>query len=146
MAEFCLSLNDHVVANQIANMLNRYNRWATTFSAMSILSLPTKYFVEMHNNRVIGCAGIQRDYATTTKIQHICVLPEFRKLGIAKMLVNRSLAEVITEFAYMTIREDNVASLTMAESSGFRYISKHWFRDHWTLTYAKQLREIKYNV
>jgi ribosomal protein S18 acetylase RimI-like enzyme len=138
MAEFYVSVSERDMATQIANMLNQYNRWATKFSAQSLLMTPARYFVELENMIVVGCASHYKEYDTLTKIQHICVLPSHQRRGIAKRLTNLAIDNSETEFVYMTIREDNVASLMLANSLGFKFITKHWFRDHWTLTYGRR--------
>jgi ribosomal protein S18 acetylase RimI-like enzyme len=138
MAEFYVSVSEHDMANQISNMLNRYNRWATKFSAQSLLMMQARYFVELENTTVVGCASHFKEYETLTKIQYICVLPSHQQRGIAKRLTNLAIDNSETEFVYMTIREDNTPSLMLARSLEFRYITKHWFRDHWTLTYGRR--------
>jgi predicted GNAT family acetyltransferase len=138
MAEFYVSVSERDMAIQIADMLNQYNRWATKFSAQSLLITTARYFVELENMMVVGCASHLKEYETLTKIQHICVHPASRKMGIATRLTNLAIDNSETEFVYMTIREDNVASLRLAQSLGFRYVIKNWFRDHWTLTYGRR--------
>ena len=138
MAEFYVSTSNEVMATQISNMLNQHNRWAINFSAQSIMMTPARYYIELYGPIVTGCASSIRDYDTLTKIQHICVLPSYRRRGIAKRLTELAITYAETEFVYMTIREDNVASLSLAESLNFRFITKHWFRDHWTLTFGRR--------
>lgn len=138
MAEFYVSLSDREIATQIANSLNEYNRWASWFSAQSILMTPARYFVELEGSRVVGCASHLEEYPTLTKIQHIYVLPECRGRGIAKKLTEMAIRHCPTEQIYMTIREDNTASLALARSLGCTYVNRHWFRDHWTLTFARR--------
>lgn len=138
MAEFYVSTSNEVMADQIANMLNQHNRWAVNFSAQSIMMTPSRYYVELNGSVVTGCASSIREYDTLTKIQHICVLPGYRRRGIAKRLTELAIAHVETEFVYMTIREDNTSSLCLAESLNFKFITKHWFRDHWTLTFGRR--------
>lgn len=138
MAEFYVSISDRSMANQISNMLNQYNRWATKFSASALMITTARYFVELENTTVVGCASHLRQYETLTKIQHICVLPQHQRKGIATRLTNLAINNSETEYVYMTIREDNIASLSLAQSLEFRYITKHWFRDHWTLTFGRR--------
>jgi len=138
MAEFYVSLTTQEMAMQVANMLNQHNRWATKFNAWSINQTPARYFVEVDNGRVVGCASSLQDYPTLTKIQHICVLPEYRGRGIATKLSEMAILNCDTELVYMTIREDNTASLALSRSLGFVYVTKHWFRDHWTLTFGRR--------
>ena len=87
---------------------------------------------------MIGCASQIQEYDTLTKIQHICVLSAYRNKGIARKLTELAIANSDTEYVYMTVREDNIASLHLANSAGFVYVRKHWFRDHWTLTLGRR--------
>jgi ribosomal protein S18 acetylase RimI-like enzyme len=138
MAEFYVSVPEISMADQISIMLNQHNRWATKFSAQSLIMTPARYFVELENTTVVGCASHLKQYDTLTKIQHICVIPQRQRRGIAKRLTNIAIDNSETEYVYMTIREDNIASLNLAQSLEFRYITKHWFRDHWTLTFGRR--------
>lgn len=138
MANFSLVINNNEIAAQVADMLNKYNRWQSHFSASGLLFSPTNYVVEIYSDIVVGCASYIQEYNTLTKIQHVCVLPEFRNKGIAKKLVSAAILKSPTEYVYMTIREDNKASLSMAQALNFCYVKKHWFRDHWTLTFGRK--------
>jgi len=122
-------------------MINKYNRWATVFSALSIKMTPARYFVELVRDKIVGCASTIQDYSTLTKIQHICVLPEYRNKGIAKKLTKLAISTADTPYVYMTIRADNFASLRLADSLQFRYVQKHKFQDHWTLTFGRRADE-----
>ena len=140
MSEFYVSLDNLSIANQIADMVNKYNKWSCKFSGQSILlSNGTRYFVEIEGSRIVGCAGYVQDYERATKIQHICVLPTHRGHGIAKKLTGLTIKHATTEYVYMTIREDNLPSIKMAISLGFEFSSKRWFRDHWTLTFVRRV-------
>lgn len=139
MSEFYVSLDNLSIANQIADMINRYNKWSCKFSGQSILlSNGTRYFIEVEGSKVVGCAGFIHDYERATKIQHICVLPTHRGKGVSKKLVTLAIKQASTEFVYMTVREDNLPSIKMATSLGFMASSKRWFRDHWTLTFVRR--------
>ena len=138
MAEFYVSLNEREMARQIADMINQHNRWVTRFSADSILLTAARYFVEIEGHKVVGCASNIKEYDNISKIQHICVLPSHRRLAIGRKLTELAIANSPTEYVYMNIREDNIASLGLAGILGFRYATKHWFRDHWTLTFSRR--------
>jgi len=138
MAEFYVSLSSNEMAIQIANMINRYNRWGMSFSDKAILLSTSRYFVEVERDKVVGCASHIKEDDKLTKIQHVCVLPTHRGKGIAKKLVNLSIDNCQTEYVFMTIREDNLPSIRMAEALEFRYVTKHWFRDHMTLTFGRR--------
>jgi ribosomal protein S18 acetylase RimI-like enzyme len=136
MAEFLAAVSEHDIAEQIAMNLNQYNRWLHQFSAQSIMLSPVRYFVELEYGRVVGCAGILHDEPNLTKLQHICVLPRCRRRGTALKLAKLAIVNCGTDYIYMTVREDNVASLALARALGFVYVNKHWFRDHWTLSFG----------
>lgn len=138
MAEFYVSLSEEDMATQIATMLNQHNQWATQFTARAILLFPARYFVEIDDGRVVGCASNILHDQQITKIQHICVLSAYRRRGIAKKLTEMAIMHCDTDLVFMTIRQDNGASLALAKSLGFIYVTKHWFRDHWTLTFGRR--------
>jgi ribosomal protein S18 acetylase RimI-like enzyme len=140
MAEFYVSVSENDMATQIVSMINQYNKWSTKFSAQSILMTPARYFVEIENSTVVGCVSCLTECETLSKIQHICILPSHRRKGLATRLTNIAIDNSETEYVYMTIREDNIASLNLAKHLEFIYITKYWFRDHWTLTYARRKR------
>lgn len=138
MAEFYVSLSEREMARQIAAMINAHNRWYTRFNEAAMLSMQGRYFVEIYGGKVAACAGTVEDQPSMTKIQHVCVLPEFRRRGLSKKLVELSMMHSRTEYIYMTVREDNIPSLAMARSLGFTFIRKDWFRDHYTQTLARR--------
>lgn len=137
MAEFYVSVSTGEMAAQIANLINRYNQWYTTYTPATISIMPANYFVTLDLDRVIGCSANIKEYPTLSKIMHVCVVPEYRKKGIAKSLVELSIQNCDTDYVYMTIRKDNVPSLRMANSLGFKFIKQDWFKDHWTLTLGR---------
>jgi len=138
MAVFNVSIKDYDIAFQIANMINLYNKWGKRFTADTILSSQASYFIELYGNKVVGCASSVREFQTLSKIQHVCVLPEYRKSGIAVKLMNLVINNCGTEYVYMTVREDNAASLAMAKTMSFRYVQKSWYRDHWTYVLTRR--------
>lgn len=138
MADFYTSVSEVDMASQIAVGLNTYNQWASSFSAQALMMTPARYFVELERSQIVGCASHIRECDTLSKIQHIYVLPRYRGMGIAKKLTNMAIMYCETELVYMTIREDNMASLALAKSLNFIHIKRHWFRDHWTLTFGRR--------
>jgi len=134
MAEFYVSLSTVEMAAQIAELINKYNLWNTRYTASMIYTSPAYYFVELMGSQVIGCASIFKMGQTLSKIQHICVIPEFQRKKVATKLTNLAIEACETEYICMKIREDNIPSLNLAKTLMFRYIRKHWFRDHFTIT------------
>lgn len=141
MAEFYTTISKPAIAEQIANMVNTYNKWYVKFSAKSIISIPAHYFIELVGGKIVCCAGIQEENSDFSKIMHICTLPEFRGTGLAKKVTKVAINSSKTKYVYMTIREDNTASIMLANALRFRYSHKHWFRDHNTLTFVRKRDE-----
>jgi len=138
MAEFYTSLTKREIACQISNLLNVYNKWYVYFSAQTIEMSPAIYFIEIVNDKVVGCASSLQVSNISTKIQHICVLPEYRKFGIASKLVEKIIDNCRIGHMFMTIREDNTGSIALAHKFGFICTEKHWSIDHWTLTFGRR--------
>lgn len=138
MAEFYVSLSTIEMAAQIARLINKYNLWSTKYTASMIYTSPAYYFVELMGSQVIGCASIFKMEQTLSKIQHICVIPEFQGKKVATRLTNLAIGACKTEYICMTIREDNIPSLNLANTLMFKYIGRHWFRDHFTITVGKR--------
>jgi ribosomal protein S18 acetylase RimI-like enzyme len=138
MEKFHLAISDGAIASQIAEMLNNYNKWARRFYAGYILNSKANYFVELNGSTVVGCAAYTAEYPTLSQVHHICVLPPYRKRGVARRLTDLAIANCGTDYVYMTVREDNGASLALARSMGFVYVNKRWFRDHWTLILGRR--------
>lgn len=138
MAEFYVSLSNIEIASQIALLINKYNLWNTIYTTDTIYKSPATYFVELANSQVVGCASTLIILPTLSKIQHICVMPEFRHKGIATKLVKLAINTINTEYLYMTIREDNIPSLALANTLHFSYVRKCWFKDHYTLTVGRK--------
>ena len=143
MAGFFVSLSNTEISRQIADMINKYNKWYISFSATAIFNIPVNYFVEIYGDKVVGCAGVSKS-GNTYKIQHVCVLPEFRGRGIAakliKIIVDNHRGDV-----YTTVRADNANSLSLFRSAGFKYVRKTWSVDHWTYVLDKRL-DRQYNM
>jgi ribosomal protein S18 acetylase RimI-like enzyme len=138
MAEFYVSLSTMDMAAQIASLINKYNLWNTKYTTNMIHNSPASYFVEIVNSQVVGCASLLEICPTLSKIQHICVIPECQRKGVATKLTKLAIELCNTDYLYMTIREDNNPSLNLAEMLKFKYIKNHWFRDHYTVTVGRR--------
>lgn len=125
---------DVKTSSQIASMINKYNRWRRHISTNEILNSGVRYFIVRHTRGdVIACAGLKTESATLSKIQHVCVLPQFRCAGLASRILGY-IKDVCQTDIYMTIREDNISSLTMAGKNGFYFVNRTWSIDHWVYT------------
>lgn len=138
MANFYVSVSREEMAAQISVLINSYNKLYRRHSTWSVLHDNANYFVEVIANKVVGCAGTVKRYPTLSEIKHVCVAPEYRKKGMAKKLVELAIANCETEYVYMTIRNDNIPSLKMAESLGFVPVRKHWSVDHYVITVGRK--------
>ena len=140
MADFYISLSDEEIASQIAALVNANNQLLKTHNAASIRSSPAAYFIEVRGTaQVVGCAGLTKEYPGVSKIFHVCTHPAYRRQGIARKLVSLAMNNCKTENVYMTIREDNGPSLTMAASLGFQLIQRLWSADHGVMVVGRRL-------
>jgi ribosomal protein S18 acetylase RimI-like enzyme len=141
MADFYLCTGKNYIAEQIAELINKYNKWYIIHTTESVLNSMSKYFVHMEGERVVGCAACLYEYPTLSKVLHVCVVPECRKQKIASKLVSMAIKNCVTDNVYMIIREDNVASRRLAVSLGFIEVRARWFKDHNVIYYARRVNE-----
>jgi ribosomal protein S18 acetylase RimI-like enzyme len=126
MAEFYVNISDESISTQIAEMLNRHNRLNIFHNSASILNQPMNYYVELAFPRtVVACVALQTMY-NYSYIRHVCVLPEYRGMGISKKLLKKVLTNAKRGHIFMSIREDNIPSIKMALSLGFNFVDKTW--------------------
>ena len=115
-------LSDGSIACQIATLLNNNNRLSKYHDASSIINNPVHYFVELLGQNVIGCVGLKKE-DKMDKIMHLSVVNSIRKLGIGKKLLNTVILNSSKDILYMRIRDDNVASIVLANKLGFKIIA-----------------------
>lgn len=141
MSNFYVSLPADEIARQVAVLLNSHNRLTVRHSQWSIMNSAASYFTEIYGDKVVGCQAIIRETEEVTRQFHLCVASEWRRRGIARKLKRLALSHVQTPYVYVTIREDNLASIALNLSEGFIHIKKDWARDHNVLVLAKDLRK-----
>jgi L-amino acid N-acyltransferase YncA len=127
--KFKFTLSDWSIANQIAKLLNNNNNLNKCHNASSIMNDTVEYFVEVTNNRVIGCVGLKRELRLD-KIVHLSVDNSMRNAGIGSRLLNTAVFNSLKDILYMSIRNDNVASINLANKVGFivvAYIPKQTY-------------------
>lgn len=138
MAEFYISVLKYNIAEQIANMLNHYNRLLTLYTPELVLNGEEKYFIELDHEKVIACVAVRQQNEQITKLSHLCVVPEKRNRGIAKKLLNFAIQQCKTPYVYGTVREDNHASLAVVKQLGFVYVSREWAKTHYLIMVGRR--------
>lgn len=124
MAEFYVSVPKGSMARQIATLINGYNKLHKRHTEYSVLASNVDYFVEIINDKVVGCAGVDKRYPTLSEIKHVCVAPSHRRQGVATKLIELAIANCETDYVYMSIRSDNVPSLMTAKTLNFVVVKR----------------------
>jgi len=139
MAEFYVTLSQLDIAKQIADLLNKYNRLYTFHTEHSIINSAADYFVEIVEDKVVGCTALLKEFPMLSKSFHTSVLPEYRRKGLGVKLLMTAINNCSTPYVYGTIREDNNASLRLVNKLGWRFVRKDWKRDHHVITVAHKI-------
>jgi len=142
MANFFVSVTQRAMACQIASLINLHNKLYRRHTVNTISNDKADYFVEVVGDKVIGCAGLAQRDTNLCEVKHVCVHPDFRKKGIGKKLVELAIAHCDTDYVYMTIRDDNIPSLKMAQSLGFVPVKQHWSHDHYVITVGRRKNHV----
>lgn len=137
MSEFYISLPAEQIAEQIAQLVNKYNKLYKRHNAYSIINSPAKYFIEVHGDKIVGCTALLKEEPKLSRNFHTCVDPDFRRRGIAKKLKLMAINNCETEFIFSTVREDNIPSIRMNQSLGYVFVKKEWSRDHYVITFGR---------
>jgi GNAT superfamily N-acetyltransferase len=139
MADFYMTLPVEELARQVAELLNNHNQLRVRHTGHTIMASRGAYFVDVVGGQVIGCQAILQENRQLTRLFHLCVHPDWRRRGLARKLKTAALSNVSTPYAYVTIREDNVASINLNASLGFVFVKKDWSRDHYVLTLGRMM-------
>lgn len=138
MAEFYTAISAEEIARQIADMLNAHNKLTLIHTMPGLIQAHGKYFIEIDKKKVIACQALQKESDNLTKLYHSCVLPEYRRQGIAKRLLQIAIQNSPTPYVYATIRGDNEASLNMVKALGFVVAKTEWNKDHQVITVGRR--------
>lgn len=139
MANFYTTLPAEEIARQVAELLNNHNILRKHHTARTITIDRGAYFVDIIGGQVIGCSAIWQETKEVTRQFHLCVHPSFRRQGLGRKLKLASLSHVVTPYAYVTVREDNVASINLNTSLGFVFVKKDWVGNHNVLTLGRMM-------
>ena len=137
MAEFYVSLSHSEMSQQIADLINTHNQLYKQHSAYSILNGMANYFVEVVNDKVVGCTALLKEEEKLSRNFHTCVHPKYRRKGIAKKLKLLAIQNCETSYIFSTVREDNIPSINMNLSLGYVFVNKIWSKDHYVLTLGR---------
>lgn len=84
---------------------------------------------------LVGICGLNRDPylddATVGRLRHLYVAPEHRRNGLARLLVQRCLAEAAPVFERVRLRTSNPAADALYQDSGFRVIEDPTATHEW---------------
>lgn len=141
MANFYTTLPAEEIARQVAELLNAHNRLRVRHTGHTIMASRGAYVVDIVGGQVIGCSAILRENEQLTRQFHLCVHPDWRRRGLARKLKLASLGNVGTPYVYVTIREDNIASINLNTSLGFVFIKKEKAGDHNVLTLGRMMTD-----
>jgi len=111
-----------IVAFQIAELLNKYNKLKIYHNIRSIKKDPGTYLVYYEDGKVVGCTAILADQPTLTKSYHTAVALAYRNKGIGSLLIKAAIENTTTAYNYCTIRKDNNNSLTLYKKHNFVYV------------------------
>ena len=89
---------------------------------------------EKESGRAIGFAGVSPDDADTAEEQGICLAPEYWRRGygteILRALMDYAKTELGAKRFVCRARTDNIASRSLIEKEGFRFIGEEEVEDH----------------
>jgi ribosomal protein S18 acetylase RimI-like enzyme len=128
MGQLYTVLTRDEIAAQIATLLNTYNRLERLHDIWTITTSAVDYFVELMGDKVVGCVGLSFEGQKRSTIKHLCVDPSARTKGLGKKLVSTAIKHCRSEYVFATVRPDNVPSLHVFMSLGFKaeqFIQKH---------------------
>lgn len=131
------TLTKSKIVEQVCELVNKYNGWARRFTPARLRATDTVYVVEIIGDIVIGVGGMKKLNNVQTEFMHLCVKPEFRRLGIASTLSRRRLEILETPVAISHIRSDNIPSVKNSLKSGFVPIKADPRRGYSLLTFAR---------
>ena len=85
------------------------------------LTLDTSHFVVATlDGNVVGYMGLQI-FSGEGYVTNVAVLPEYRRQGIAKMLIEKQLQNEMS-FITLEVRESNLPAIKLYESCGFENV------------------------
>ena len=98
-----------------------------------------EFLVAERDGKIIACAGAEIDN-DTAEIESIAVAPEYRRIGVAKILLAK-LLDAITKrgatFIVLEVRPSNKAAIELYKKFGFQIVEReknyYWNEDAWIM-------------
>ena len=100
------------------------NPWSEGTVASEIESGFSDFFGAFSEEKLAGYIG-GRTIAGETEIFNVAVLPEFRRKGIAKALIEKfidAVREKSTDVIFLEVRASNLAAISLYEKFGFKTV------------------------
>jgi ribosomal protein S18 acetylase RimI-like enzyme len=72
-----------------------------------------------------GVVGLEKDNYLMTRVKHLSVQPNLRRMGIGEKLLKYAFTLVESKFIYATVKEENIASLSLCQKVGFKIVAKY---------------------
>ena len=98
-----------------------------------------EFLVAERDGKIVACAGAEIDN-DTAEIESIAVAPEYRRVGVAKILLAK-LLDAITKrgatFIVLEVRPSNKAAIELYKNFGFQIVEReknyYWNEDAWIM-------------
>lgn len=111
-----------IIAFQISNLLNTYNRLKIHHTIQSIKRDVGIYLVYYEDGKVVGCTAIVAEGPTLTKNYHTSVAFAYRNKGIGSLLLTSAIENATTQYMYCTVRKENTNSLNLYKKHNFVFV------------------------
>ncbi|MCK5016149.1 MAG: GNAT family N-acetyltransferase [Candidatus Peribacteraceae bacterium] len=139
-------LNDKLLAQQVASLINNNNHLNKYYSSQEVLSQKDTYVVETLGSIVIGSIQIVKQAYILSEICHLVVHPEMRKQGVAKILILAAIKKSTTPMVYATIRKNNTGSRKAFKSCGFLNVGHYTTGNRDVLLYVSTCKRWKKQI
>ena len=98
-----------------------------------------EFLVAELDGKIIACAGAEIDN-DTAEIESLAVAPEYRRIGVAKILLAKLLGAVMKRgatFIVLEVRPSNKAAIELYKSFDFQIVEReknyYWNEDAWIM-------------
>ena len=98
-----------------------------------------EFLVAELDGKIIACAGAEIDN-DTAEIESLAVTPEYRRIGVAKILLAKLLGAIMKRgatFIVLEVRPSNKAAIELYKSFDFQIVEReknyYWNEDAWIM-------------